>query len=89
MWHRLGGRDEVLARAPYAVKVDRYTVAVFFHAGAFRAIGNGCNHKGGPLCEGRMRARRRLGVARALLRRPHAVLSEWRWDGLRRQRWQR
>lgn len=54
-WHRLGTKEELLARVPCAVKLDRYTVALFFHDGQFRAIGNGCNHKGGPLSEGRLR----------------------------------
>jgi nitrite reductase/ring-hydroxylating ferredoxin subunit/multimeric flavodoxin WrbA len=54
-WHRLGTREELAARAPFSVRVERHTVAVFFHEGRFRAIGNACNHKGGPLCEGRVR----------------------------------
>jgi nitrite reductase/ring-hydroxylating ferredoxin subunit/multimeric flavodoxin WrbA len=54
-WHRLGTREELLARVPFSVRIERHTVAVFFHEGAFRAIGNACNHKGGPLCEGRLR----------------------------------
>jgi nitrite reductase/ring-hydroxylating ferredoxin subunit/multimeric flavodoxin WrbA len=54
-WHRLGTKDELLARAPFAVKVDRHTIAVFPYQGRFRAISNTCNHKGGPLCEGRVR----------------------------------
>jgi nitrite reductase/ring-hydroxylating ferredoxin subunit/multimeric flavodoxin WrbA len=54
-WHRLGSRDEVAARAPFAVKLDRQQIAVFLHEGRFRAIGNRCNHKGGPLCEGQVR----------------------------------
>ena len=54
-WHRLGTREELLARAPFSVRLERHAVAVFFHEGAFRAIGNACNHKGGPLCEGRLR----------------------------------
>ena len=54
-WHRLGGRDEVAARVPFAVKLDRHQIAVFLHDDHFRAISNICNHKGGPLCEGRMR----------------------------------
>ena len=52
-WHRLGTKDEVLARAPFDVKLDRNDIAVFFYDGAFRAISNTCNHKGGPLSEGR------------------------------------
>ena len=54
-WHRLGTREELLARVPFAVRLERHAVAVFLHEGAFRAIGNACNHKGGPLCEGRLR----------------------------------
>jgi len=53
-WHRLGSKSELLERVPFSVKVDRHAVAVFFHEGAFRAIGNTCNHKGGPLSEGRL-----------------------------------
>jgi nitrite reductase/ring-hydroxylating ferredoxin subunit/multimeric flavodoxin WrbA len=54
-WHRLGSREELLARVPFAVRLERHPVAVFFHDGAFHAIGNACNHKGGPLSEGRLR----------------------------------
>ena len=54
-WHRLGTRAEVQARAPFAVKLDRHRVAVWVFEGSIRAIGDGCNHKGGPLCEGRQR----------------------------------
>jgi nitrite reductase/ring-hydroxylating ferredoxin subunit/multimeric flavodoxin WrbA len=54
-WHRLGGRAELIARAPFATRLERHDVAVFFHEGGFRAIGNACNHRGGPLCEGRVR----------------------------------
>lgn len=54
-WHRLGSRDELLARAPFSLKVDRHQVALFHHDNRFRAIANGCNHRGGPLCEGRLR----------------------------------
>ncbi len=54
-WHRLGSRDELVARAPFALKLDRQQIAVFHHEGGFRAIGNRCNHKGGPLCEGQVR----------------------------------
>jgi len=51
-WHVLGARDDVQRRAPFSVDIDDYSVAVFFHDGQLRAIGNRCNHKGGPLCEG-------------------------------------
>jgi nitrite reductase/ring-hydroxylating ferredoxin subunit/multimeric flavodoxin WrbA len=54
-WHRLGTREDVLAKAPFSLKLDRQQIAVFAHEGRFRAIGNRCNHKGGPLCEGRLR----------------------------------
>ena len=54
-WHRLGGRDELMARVPFSVKLDRQQIAVFLHEGRFRAIGNRCNHKGGPLCAGQVR----------------------------------
>jgi nitrite reductase/ring-hydroxylating ferredoxin subunit/multimeric flavodoxin WrbA len=55
IWHRIGTRDELASRAPFAVKLDRHLVAVFLYDGKFRAISNTCNHKGGPLCEGRLR----------------------------------
>ena len=54
-WHELGTRDEVLGRAPYSVNHADHAIAIFFHEGTVRAIGNRCNHKGGPLCEGRVR----------------------------------
>jgi nitrite reductase/ring-hydroxylating ferredoxin subunit/multimeric flavodoxin WrbA len=54
-WHRIGTRDECLARAPFALKLDRQQVALLVHEGRFRAIGNRCNHRGGPLCEGQLR----------------------------------
>ena len=54
-WHRLGSREEVAARAPFAARLDGHAIAVFQHDGRFRALGNACNHKGGPLCDGRMR----------------------------------
>ena len=53
-WHRLGTREELLARVPFSAKVERHQVALFIHEGQFRAISNSCNHKGGPLCEGRL-----------------------------------
>jgi nitrite reductase/ring-hydroxylating ferredoxin subunit/multimeric flavodoxin WrbA len=54
-WHRLGSRDDVLARAPFSQKIERHQIAVFAHEGQIRAISNICNHKGGPLCEGTVR----------------------------------
>ncbi|HWA57429.1 MAG TPA: Rieske 2Fe-2S domain-containing protein [Gemmatimonadales bacterium] len=54
-WHRLGTREELLAKVPFALKLDRQQIALFHHEGRFRAIGNRCNHRGGPLCEGQVR----------------------------------
>ncbi|MEK6769513.1 MAG: Rieske 2Fe-2S domain-containing protein [Gemmatimonadota bacterium] len=54
-WHLLGGKSELLARVPFTVKLERHQIAVFFHEERFRAIGNSCNHQGGPLCEGQVR----------------------------------
>lgn len=54
-WHRLGTREELLARAPFAIKIERHRIAVFRHDGAFHAVSDICNHKGGPLSEGRLR----------------------------------
>src|SRR5256885_1386775 len=56
MWHGLGDKTELLARVPAAIKLDRWSVAVFHYDGRFRAISNACNHKGGPLSEGRLHA---------------------------------
>ncbi len=53
-WHRLGTKAELLQQVPFSTKLDRHQIAVFHHEGRFRAIGNGCNHRGGPLCEGRL-----------------------------------
>src|SRR5437773_11633464 len=53
-WHRLGDKPELLLQVPTVFKLDRWSVAVFHHDGRFRAIGNACNHKGGPLSEGRL-----------------------------------
>ncbi len=54
-WHHLGTRAELETRVPFAIKLDRQQIAVFLHDGRFRAIGDRCNHKGGPLCEGQVR----------------------------------
>src|SRR2546426_3050637 len=54
-WHRLGDRTELMSRVPCSFKLDRWSIALFFYDGKFRAIGNSCNHKGGPLCDGRLR----------------------------------
>lgn len=53
-WHRLGTRTELLSRVPFAIKLERQQIAVFQFEGRLRAIGNRCNHKGGPLCEGQL-----------------------------------
>ena len=53
-WHLLGTRDELLTRAPFAVKIEHHRVAVFHYEGRFRAISDICNHRGGPLSEGRL-----------------------------------
>ena len=54
-WHRLGSRAELLARVPCAIRIEAHAIALFHHDGRFRALGNACNHKGGPLSQGRMR----------------------------------
>jgi nitrite reductase/ring-hydroxylating ferredoxin subunit/multimeric flavodoxin WrbA len=54
-WHRIGTVQDVRARAPFSVVVDEHDLALFVHEEKLRAIGNRCNHKGGPLCEGRLR----------------------------------
>lgn len=54
-WHRIGSREDLLARVPFALKLDRQQIAIFHLDGRFRAIGNRCNHRGGPLCEGQVR----------------------------------
>ncbi len=53
-WHRLGAKDALLARVPFALKIERHRIAVFVHDGRFTAISDVCNHKGGPLSEGRV-----------------------------------
>jgi nitrite reductase/ring-hydroxylating ferredoxin subunit/multimeric flavodoxin WrbA len=54
-WHRIGDAADLRERQPCPMRVGGHSVALFHYDGRFRAIGNGCNHKGGPLCEGRMR----------------------------------
>jgi nitrite reductase/ring-hydroxylating ferredoxin subunit/multimeric flavodoxin WrbA len=54
-WHRLGTREELTSRAPFATKIERHRVAVFLHDGRLHAISDICNHRGGPLSEGRLR----------------------------------
>ena len=55
-WHRLGTGEELKERVPFSLTVDRQRIAVFLYDGAFRAISDVCNHRGGPLCEGPMRS---------------------------------
>ncbi|MBI4542826.1 MAG: NAD(P)H-dependent oxidoreductase [Gemmatimonadetes bacterium] len=55
VWHRLGSTAELMERVPFALKLDRHAIALFHYQGRFRAIGNSCNHQGGPLAEGRLR----------------------------------
>jgi len=54
-WHRLGTEAELRERVPFSVKLERHRIAVFLYEGAFRAISDICNHRGGPLSEGRLR----------------------------------
>ena len=37
-WHRLGTKDELLARVPFAIKIERHRIAVFLHEGRFTAL---------------------------------------------------
>jgi len=53
-WHRLGSKDELFARAPFSIKIERHRIAVFLYSGRLTAISDICNHKGGPLSEGRL-----------------------------------
>ena len=54
-WHRLGDASELRARVPCSVNVERHRIAVFLYNGRLTAISDICNHKGGPLSEGRLR----------------------------------
>ena len=54
-WHRLGDATVLRARIPFSVDVERHRIAVFLHGGRLTAISDICNHKGGPLSEGRLR----------------------------------
>ncbi len=54
-WHRVGSRHDLSSRTPFSVNYGKYSIAIFSYEGRFRAIGNRCNHKGGPLCEGHLR----------------------------------
>ena len=54
-WHRLGSKDDLLARTPFSIRIERHRIAVFLLEGRLTAISDICNHKGGPLSEGRLR----------------------------------
>ena len=53
-WHRLGSKDELLTRVPFSIKIERHRIAVFLYDGRLTAISDVCNHRGGPLSEGRL-----------------------------------
>jgi Rieske 2Fe-2S protein len=52
-WYRLGAKDDLVARAPFSTKIERHRIAIFVYARRLTAISDMCNHKGGPLSEGR------------------------------------
>ncbi|MGH7513756.1 MAG: Rieske 2Fe-2S domain-containing protein [Gemmatimonadales bacterium] len=52
--HRLGTEAELAARAPFAVKIERHRIAIFQYDGRLHAISDICNHRGGPLSDGRL-----------------------------------
>src|SRR5258708_72400 len=54
-WHRIGSPEELRARTPFSLELEGHSVAIFHHGRRFAAIGNRCNHKGGPLGDGHMR----------------------------------
>lgn len=49
---RVGTVEEVSSRAPFAIKVGKESIVIFYYEGKFSAISNVCNHKAGPLVEG-------------------------------------
>ncbi len=53
-WHRVGVGNDLRAAAPVAVTAGGHQIAIFQYDGRLRAISNRCNHKGGPLVEGRL-----------------------------------
>jgi nitrite reductase/ring-hydroxylating ferredoxin subunit/multimeric flavodoxin WrbA len=53
-WHRVGAEAELRAQAPLALKIERHRIAIFLYDGQLRAISDICNHRGGPLSEGRV-----------------------------------
>ncbi len=54
VWHRAGDAAEIRATAPIAVTLGGQRVALFIHADRLYAISDRCNHKGGPLSQGRL-----------------------------------
>jgi nitrite reductase/ring-hydroxylating ferredoxin subunit/multimeric flavodoxin WrbA len=54
VWHRVGTASGLRAAAPVAVAAGGHQIAIFVYDGHLRAISNRCNHKGGPLAEGRL-----------------------------------
>ncbi len=52
--HRLGTEAELAARAPFALKIERHRIAIFQYDGRLHAISDICNHRGGPLSDGRL-----------------------------------
>jgi nitrite reductase/ring-hydroxylating ferredoxin subunit/multimeric flavodoxin WrbA len=53
-WYRVGTAAGLRAAAPVAVAAGGHQIAIFLYDGQLRAISNRCNHKGGPLAEGRL-----------------------------------
>lgn len=52
--HRIGTREEIERRAPFTVQLGKDSVALFLYEGKIYAISNVCNHKAGPLADGRL-----------------------------------
>lgn len=53
-WYRIGASDEVRARAPFSITLANERIAIFLYEGELSAISDVCNHKAGPLAEGRL-----------------------------------
>jgi nitrite reductase/ring-hydroxylating ferredoxin subunit len=51
-WVDLGRVAELKCNPGHPVKIDNHWVAVFRHAGGYRAIDNNCPHASAPLCDG-------------------------------------
>lgn len=54
-WYRVGASADIRSAVPIAVAVGGQQVALFEYNGGLHAISNRCNHKGGPLADGRVR----------------------------------